>query len=468
MAKRKTTPKATEDKKPTTEVQNEDTSKLATLVEVEEKIEEEQVKDDKDSTGIVYIDEAGFLPENDEDDEEVKSTKADADSSKTPSKSSAKKTQNTTDNKVDGVVVDPKDATTQPDNGKNEIDTMGDVHLDETNVKSRAESLGEQLQDGEENRRVAIPGKVALKEVPPQIDMDTATDLEKTEAEAEAISTMVNDKLPNKPAPEQIHEEVKADETITRASNVDVDAYKATQNLPIESAMNSTQTNHLDELPVPAGEYAMSEREMQVRRIQESNMPIMRQNSTESNISRNRPINVFQKLAEASSTDGTTNRVRASAEDMETTISEKLGVDVRDPKTNEFLRGLIGTLNDYVKRMSPRSPIPSDQMLEQQKGLTRSLAACFEQEPSVGVVGLQIFEEYFRAYSNGAFGGTYPFRSFNSLAPKYSELSNVLFAIQNIVKDGKATALRTISRQKLKESVGTQEGQVILISYLNS
>lgn len=460
MAKRKTTPKAKEDNQPTPEAQNEDASKLATLVEVEEKIEEEQSEDKPDSKKVVYLDEAAFLPEDDAEETVSDDKKQDV---KPKSKSTAKD-----DNKVDGVVVDPKVATTQPDNGINQLDTMGNVQLDNKNVESRAESLGEQLQDGEGDRRVAIPGKVALAAVPPQIDMDTATDLEKTEAEAEAISTMVNDSLPNKPAPEQIHEEVKADAIITRAANLDVEAYKATQDLPIELAVNSTETNHLDELPVPVGEYTMNEREIQVRRIQESNQPIMRQNSTESTINRNRPVNVFQKIAEHKQAGTTSTRVVVSPDDMAQRILDNLDIDVNDSKTDEFLRGMTDTLNEYVKRMSPRSPTPDDQKLDQQKNLTRLIAACLDKEPSVGVAGLQIVEEYMRAYSNGAFGGTYPFRAFNSLAPKYSELSSILYAIQNIVKDGKATALRAIDRQKLKEAAGTQQGQVIIISYLNS
>lgn len=472
MAKRKSNPvqdktekkvdEAVVDK--TTDSQAETESKLAALVEVEEQLTQEAedkpapakkaeakeveskkattkakgISDDKlagTKAPVVHVDDESFLSD---------------------------------DNKVDGVIVNPEDATQQPENGKNEIATMGNIKLDETNVKSRAESLGESLQEGEEDRRVAIPGKVALKAVPPQVDMETASALEKTEAEAEAISTMVNDSLPNKPAPEQIHEEVKADAIITRAANLDVEAYKATQDLPIDQAATSTETNHLDELPIPAGEYAMSEREMQVRRIQENNMPILRQNSSEDIISRNRPLNVFQKLAEAKESNNSAVRVTTTSDDMAAKLQEKFGIDVRDPRSNDFLRSMVETLDDYVKRMSPRSPIPTDQMVEQQKNLTRLIAGCFEREPKIGVLGLQIVEEYFRVYSNGAFGGSYPFRAFNSLAPKYSELSNVLYAIQSIVKDGKQEAMRTISKQKLKESVGSQDGQMVLLSYLNS
>lgn len=455
MAKRKSTSSQAKTEKKvdeavvdkTTETQPEAESKLAALVEVEEQLDQEQAEDKPEA-----------------EDKPVEDKK------KSTSKSSAKKevAKDEEDNKVDGVIVDPEHATTQPENGKNEIKTMGNVKLDETNVKSRAESLGEHLQDGEEDRRVAIPGKVALKAIPPQIDMDDATDLEKTEAEGEAVSTMVNDNLPNKPAPEQIHETVKADAIITRAANLDVEAYKATQDLPIDQAETSTQTNHLDELPVPAGEMAMSDRERQVRRIQESDMPILRQNSSDDLIDRKRPINVFQKLAEAKGSREHQSRVNVTADDMAKKINQKLGVDVNDSNANDFLRGMIGTLDEYVKRMSPRSPIPSDQMLEQQKNLTRLLAGCLDREPKVGVMGLQILEEYMRTYSNGAFGGTYPFRAFNSLAPKYSELSDVLYAIQNIVKDGKKEAMRSISKQKLKESVPTQEGQMVLLSYLNA
>lgn len=475
MAKRKSTPSQDKTEKKvdettvdkTTETQAETESKLAALVEVEEQLDQETAAEDKPTP-------AKKAEVKEEVEPKKATTKAKGDSDDKPAGTKAKvkpddgKSDVSDDNKVDGVIVNPEDATQQPENGKNEISTMGNIKLDETNVKSRAESLGESLQEGEEDRRVAIPGKVALKAVPPQVDMDTATNLEKTEAEAEAISTMVNDSLPNKPAPEQIHEEVKADAIITRAANLDVEAYKATQDLPIDLAATSTETNHLDEIPVPAGEYAMSEREMQVRRIQENNMPILRQNSREDIIDRKRPLNVFQKLAEAKESRNETTRVKTTSEDMAEKIQEKFGLDVRDPKTNDFLRNIVETLDDYVKRMSPRSPIPTDQMVEQQKNLTRLLAGCFEREPKVGVLGLQIVEEYFRVYSNGAFGGSYPFRAFNSLAPKYAELSNVLYAIQNIVKDGKQEAMRTISKQKLKESVGTQDGQMVLLSYLNS
>ena len=473
MAKRKSNPSQEKTEKKvdetvvdkTTDTQTETESKLAALVEVEEQITQEA--EDKPTP-------AKKAEANEVAPKKKTTTKSKGDDDEQRAGTKAKVAHNDEEsfvsdtNKVDGVVVNPKDATQQPENGKNEISTMGNIKLDETNVKSRAESLGESLQEGEEGRRVAIPGKVALKMVPPQVDMDTATDLEKTEAEAEAISTMVNDNLPNKPAPEQIHEEVKADAIITRAANLDVEAYKATQDLPIDLAATSTETNHLDEIPVPAGEYAMSEREMQVRRIQENNMPILRQNSSEDIINRNRPLNVFQKLAEVRESKDATTRIKTTSEDMAVKIQEKFGLDARDPNANDFLRNMVETLDEYVKRMSPRSPIPADQMVEQQKNLTRVITGCFEREPKVGVLGLQIVEEYFRVYSNGAFGGSYPFRAFNSLAPKYAELSNVLYAIQNIVKDGKQEAMRTISKQKLKESVATQDGQMVLLSYLNS
>lgn len=452
MAKRKSTPAQTKaaasvsTTSETTDVENE--SKIAALVEAEETIE-----DDKDAKATsakpVVLDEAGFLPE----DKPVKN--------RTASKSSK------TDDKVDGVVVDPKKATTQPENGKNKDDTMGNIKPEITTVESRAESLGESLQEGEEDRHVAIPGKVALATNPPQVDEDTATALEKTEAEAEAVSTMVNDTLPNKTAPEQIHNAVKADEIIARAASVDVKQKLAQQDLPIDLAETSTETPHLDEIPVPAGELAMSEREMQVRRMQESNMPILRQNSREDIIDRNRPLNVFQRLAEANEKQSN-QQTRVGSPDMVAVIQDKLGIDVTNTKTDEFLSSIVATLDEYVKRMSPRSPTTSEKILEQQKNLTRIIFGCFEREPKIGVAGLQIIEEYFRAYSNGAFGGMYPLRAFNALAPTYSNLSDIIYTIQNIVKDDKATAMRSISKQKLKESVPTQDGQMVLLSYLNA
>lgn len=456
MAKRKSTSatakKAADVSTTSSTSDTENESKIAALVEAEATIEDKT--DSKEtSNSLVYLDEAGFLPE-DKPDKKTDTAK--------PSKPAS------VNKKVDGVVVNPEKATTQPENGKNQLDTMGNIKPEVTTVESRAESLGESLQEGEEGRRVAIPGKVALAAVPPQVDMDTATALEKTEAEAEAISTMVNDSLPNKPAPEQVHSEVKADEIITRAANVNVKQKVALQDLPIDQALSSTETPHLDEIPVPAGEIAMTEREQQVLRMQESNMPILRQNSREDIIDRKRPLNVFQRLAEANENADNSQQTRVGHFDMVGIIKDKLGVDVTDPKTIPFLSGAVETLDEYAKRMSPRSPVTSEQILEQQKNLTRLITACFEQEPKVGVAGLQIIEEYFRAYSNGAFGGSYPFRAFNTLPPTYAALSDVLFAIQSIVKVGKPTAMRTIVKQKLKEAVQTQDGQMVLLSYLNA
>lgn len=516
----------------TAKPQDEDTSKLAALVVAEEEIIQDiednvevdttDTTDEPETTGEKYEDPTATDPKNGQTEATRKtpdpkvntkdkgySTKGDpkSDQSKLP-KESVNQTRAVEPDpnakidglNVDGVRVDPEEGSTyQPINGKNGIDTMGDVHLDENVVLSRAETLGEAEQDGVGDRHVSSPGIRAMVQDPNVGSLDGLSAPEIAALEGEAVSNMVNHALPNKPAPEQVHETVKADEMITRVADYHVDLQRtqagnqrinnpkveglgAPENLAVAKAMKhdmllvdaagkstgSVESPNIDEIAIPVGEMVMSERDLQIARMQSMASPILGGRSTQDLIDRRRPVNVFQAMAQSTAAPNT-HEEAATPDDMKKRIKDNIGVDIDADNTPDFLKKLVGTLDDYVKKMAPRTPVTNDEIVDYQMRMLTALSNSFAR-PSVseGLTALKIFEQYFRSYSGGAFGGSYPFRAFNQVNPKLGKLSNVLYAMQNIVQKGREAALADVSKQKLKESVDTNEAQVMLLSYLNS
>lgn len=160
--------------------------------------------------------------------------------------------------------------------------------------------------------------------------------------------------------------------------------------------------------------------------------------------------------------------VTMSHTEMVALLKDKFGFDVSAPDANLILRGVVTDLNKYVIAMNPRAPASRDVVRAQQNNLVNRINDCLNSEPAIGVMGLQIIEQYFRSYSRGAFGGGYPFRGFDMLAPALKPFSEIIFTIQAIVKEGSTKAMKTIGLDKLKQAAPTPEGQIVLLAYINS
>lgn len=452
MAKaRTTTPKTTAKAAQTTSTESTDESKLDALVQAEEEIKAEAA----DETTATKT-----------EDKPVEEETAD----KTVKLAVAPKEDTTEEAEVEPVVVD-NSSTAQP--VVIESATEGNLKLNATNVDSGVDTVAVRLQ----------------------YDTDTTDEQVARTAELEAVrkSDEVNNRLPNKPAPEQVDSTVKLNTMIARATAIDTDkiderqgvhstmadrATRLVQNSkarnkrtlldPARDNFSSTETLQLDEIAVPVEGRRPSRMEEQIARQARSANPILRDNSTQPIIDKGRPINVFKAVAQAKNNDGKEAKTYmvSGTSTMSEHLQKTLGLSEERLNDGGFLNTLVDTLDSYVKAMNPSVPKTPAVVSEQQKILIGTLKVILDQNTAVGVVALQIVEQYFFVYRNAAMRGELPFRAFNEVSPDENRLTNLIYAIQEIALHGRARALNNVSIKKLKESVDSESGQLIIVSYL--
>lgn len=369
------------------------------------------------------------------------------------------------------VTLDAKDKTKAKEEPKvTEVpSTEGNVKLDETKVDSGVDTVAVKLQYAEnENVSDEQVARVA-------------------ETEAAKTSAKVNHSLPNGVAPEQINATVKLNTMITRTTasdgeDVPTPTMQERVGLVTDSALRhkqslvdqhgrsttSTETLQLDEIAIPAEDRRATRMQQQIARQSRSANPILRESSSEPLINKARPINVFQAVARAKSADAKDpkNYMVEGADNMVEHLQKTLGLNDETINNGKFLSTLIDTMNTYVKVMNPTAPKTASDVTEQQKIFIGSLKGVLDQETATGVVGLEIIEQYFKVYRNGALRGELPFRAFNEVSPEENRLTNLVYAIQEIANTNRKDTLNTVSIKKLKESVDSENGQLIIVSYL--
>lgn len=495
MSKRKATP--------ATKAVEEDKSKLDGLVQAEEQIVEEvEAADDKttEETAKTSTDAAASKkapttsskkPDVSGDDE---SSDAPANKSRTvdiPVEPVVWDEEPETKNREKNLVVesgDDKEATvlaeaeyTDPTILGNIVDSEADVYLHESRVDSGVETQAVKLQYAE------------------NADVSDEQIARVAEIEAADMSAKTNHTLPNGPNPESINPTVKVNSMITRATNFDPEhnpAFVENQNiaqgraggigaegsLVQTSAMkhkqllvdakgnstSSTETLQLDEIAIPVESRRPTRMEQQILRQSRSANPVLRDNSSEPIIAKTRPVNIFQAVAQAKTLDGQTvkNYMVSGATDMREHLEQTVGISQDKLNDGSFLSTLVDSLDEYTKAMSPNAPKTAETVSEQQAVLIGVLNATLDQDVDVGVTGLQIVEEYFKVYRNAAFRGDLPFRAFNEFSPEENRLSNLIYTIQEIANTNRKEALGQVSIKKLKDSIDSETGQLIIVSYL--
>lgn len=374
------------------------------------------------------------------------------------------------DNKLDkDIVADDKDI----------ISTQGNVNLTDTEIDDGSSTPAVEMQYAD--------GTVS--------DEDIATVAEQRAADK---SRQVNSLDFNNNS-ESVDNEVKVNSAIATATNFDVDKnpqYRKSQDLeaarenglgnkgivslqaldePRGLAETNSSTEHLqlDEIAVPnENRRAPSAMEERVRRqaSQNHNTLLNSNNSSESLISRTRRINVFQAVAEAKTTSEqeTKRYLTGNITSMRQHLSQELGLNIESLDAGSFLGSVVDSLNDYVKAMDPRSPKNAGEVSLNQGNFINTIKTILEQkDTATGVMGLNILEEYCKIYRTGAMRGELPLRAFNEFSGEDNRLTNLIYTIQGIAKDGREKALSNISIKKLKESVDSVDGQHVIVSYLN-
>lgn len=417
-------------------------------------------------------------------EEEINAESTKTDDAKTPEPTADKTVKLTP--KVQAETTDKEADDAEPvvvDNSSDakpvliEAGTEGNLKLNSTNVDSGTDTAAVHLQYD-----------------------DTVTDEQVArvaEMEAAQKSGEVNNRLPNKTAPEQVDSTVKLNTMIARATSIDTDKIDERQGVhstmadraarresrlirnsaardkrtlrdPSRNSFSSTETLQLDEIAVPVEGRRPSRMQEQIARQSRSANPIMGVNSTQPIISKERPINVFKAVAQAKNNDG--KQAKLYMVDGATTMSghlqKTLGLSEEKLTDGGFLNKLVDMLDEYVKKMNPSVPKTAADVTEQQKTFIGTLKVVLDQSAATGVVALQIIEQYFRVYRNAAMRGELPFRAFNEVSPDENRLTNLIYAIQEIALYGREQALQNVSIKKLKESVDSETGQLIIVSYL--
>lgn len=376
--------------------------------------------------------------------------------------------------------------------------TNANINLDDNAVKSPGEGVGEAKQDGAGNRHINSLGEQKLAESPDASIKDT--DASKVaHAEAEKVSKYINSLEPNAPTPESKNETVAGDEMVSSIQDYEVDVTKQQQgnakiNKPKVEGMGapkdpqiariikhdtalidingqsvpSTEGLDIDQIPIPVETSKKSEQQLEVERIAGVNRAsLYNGTSTHHQIDPSRPMNVFQQMAQASNSTEQKKSVESINQELKTYIEKDLGIDVSKDSSGALNR-LIETLDSYAAKMGPRNPVTEQVGTEYQQRLYEAVASLFNRETAVGVAGLNILQAYMQKHQAGAFGDARPFRWLNNLKMTIQPFRDVIFTVQAIARDGAEQALKDVSKQKLKESVGDQDAQIILMSYLNS
>lgn len=180
-----------------------------------------------------------------------------------------------------------------------------------------------------------------------------------------------------------------------------------------------------------------------------------------------KPANVFNQIKETASVKQV-NR-QPSPSDVRERIKAKLGINLEDTNTPQFLRDVCDDLDRYVKVMSPKAMVNEQQVVSEQRALLGVLSTCLGKEPAIGVAGLRILQTYFKMYGDdGAFARHYPFRAFNLLAPELQKLKDVIYALQTITQVGYDQAMKVIDQSAVKQSIASPNGQLVLNAYFSS
>lgn len=425
-------------RKKTTKQQDANTSKLDELAKAEEQIVEETETTEADKVEA--------------DTKTAKKQKAEP--AKTDTKTPTTKTGDGTD-----ANVDPENDNVDDGSENKAVETQYDSSQSDEQVARTAE-----MQQREEAEKAnSLPDQ---KTAPERISNKV-----KTAHEISRAKTFNMDKNPRYTKGAQpTGEDTSSDGVVARQARHNPDKFLGAGN-PSQSSTNHLQVN---EVAVPAEDHkqtAKSELQMKVERQMGMSQDTL-QNRTRSNepiVSRRRRVNIFQALAEGNEADsGDVNKGSMTSDEMRKHLVEKTNVSEKAIQEGTYLGSLVETLTLYSKNMGPNTPTTPKEITRNQTNFVNVLKTILEQKQTeVGVVGLNIVEEFFRKFSNGAFSGERPFRAFNEFSTKDNRLTNLIYTIQEIATHGREKALANVSITKLKESVESESGQRVIVSYLN-
>lgn len=154
------------------------------------------------------------------------------------------------------------------------------------------------------------------------------------------------------------------------------------------------------------------------------------------------------------------------ANEIAQVIANDVGVDVLDESVSPVIRNIYTDMNEYVRYMAPTSPIDDRVGYKFQVNLLHRINdALNAEEVAVGVTALKVLAVYFKHYR--AFEGTLPFRYFNLVNSGLQQLSDVVYTIQAVSRDG-AIGAKNISMPKLKASCPSESAQIVILQFVAS